>query len=60
MVTLDPNSEDFQTVVKPQTHKKAKTTPNGALRVKLEIKMELQLIFSSSTTLMRNFTQCSR
>jgi len=41
----DTNSEGFKPVVKPWTHKKAKTTPSGALYVKLEVKTELQVIF---------------
>jgi len=45
MATLTPNSEGFRAVLKLKNHKKAKTTPPGALRVKPEVKMELRFIF---------------
>jgi len=45
MAPSETNSEGFKLVVKPQTSKKAKTTPFGALRVKLAVEMELQVIF---------------
>jgi len=55
MATLTPNGEGFRAVVKPQSHKKAKTTPTGAPRVKSEIKTDLRFIFQLPKNSRREF-----
>jgi len=45
MATSNPDGEGFRPVLKPKNHKKAKTTPSGAPRVKLEVETDLHFIF---------------
>jgi len=45
MATLNLDGEGFRPVHKPKNHKKAKTTPSGAPRVKPEVKTEICFIF---------------
>jgi len=45
MATSTPDGEGFRPVRKPKHHKKAKTTPSGAPRVKPEVDTDLRFIF---------------
>jgi len=45
MATSTPDGEGFRPVSKPKNHKKAKTTPSGAPRVKPEVETDLCITF---------------
>jgi len=55
MATSTPDGEGFRPVVKPRSHKKAKTTPSGAPRVKPEIETDLRFIFQLPKNPRREF-----
>jgi len=50
MATSTPDSEGFRPVLKLKNHKKAKTTPSGAPRVKPEVETEICFIFQLKKT----------
>jgi len=55
MATSTPDGEGFRPVLKPKNHKKAKTTPSGAPRVKPEVEMDLRITFQLPKNPRREF-----
>jgi len=55
MATSNPDGEGFRPVHKPKNHKKAKTTPSGAPRVKPEVETDVRFIFQLPKNPRREF-----